>query len=121
MKVVNIEYPTTLDKIDDITDDNIDIFVTLDDGYTYTLIVSTLKNVGTLMNEKGYSEPGWAQQLIIVEELNEELIKIAVEAYAKDNDGRYLKISYLTTSIEMKEMDQALERIRLMYSDDEYE
>ncbi|MGC6767333.1 hypothetical protein [Enterococcus sp. LJL51] len=119
MKVLNIEYPTTLDKIEDITNDNIDLFVTLDDGYTYTLVVSTLKNIGTLMGDRGYSEPGWPQQLIIVEKLTEELIKKAVEAYAEDSEGRYLKVSYLTTSIEIEEMNQALERIRKMYSDDE--
>ncbi|MBP1046773.1 hypothetical protein I6N96_10895 [Enterococcus sp. BWM-S5] len=121
MEVAKIEYPTALDKIEDLTDDNIDIFVTLDDGYTYTLVVSTLKNVGTLMNEKRYSEPGCVQQLIIVEELSEELIKIAVEAYAEDEDGMFLKVSNLATGFEMKELDAALERRRLMHNGGEVE
>ncbi|MBL1225701.1 hypothetical protein [Enterococcus sp. BWR-S5] len=119
MNVMNIEYPTTLDKIADITDDNIDIFVTLDDGNQYTLVVSTLKNIGTLMNEKGYSEPGWAQQLIIVEELNEELIKIAVEAFAAEADGLFLKVSFLATMFEMEELDQVLERLDRQYNSEE--
>lgn len=119
MKVVKIEYPTTLDKIEDLTDDNIDIFVTLDDGRNYTLVVSSLKNVGTLMNEQGYSEPGWAQQLIIVEKLDEELIKIAVEAYAEDCDGKYLKVSNLATEFEMEELDAALVRLDRIYSSDD--
>ncbi|MGC6767340.1 hypothetical protein [Enterococcus sp. LJL51] len=119
MKVLNIEYPTTLDKIKDITNDNIDLFVTLDDGYTYTLVVSTLKNIGTLMGDKGYSEPGWPQQLIIVEELTEELVKKAIEAYAEDENGLYLKVSNLATGFNVDELDTVLERRRIMYSDDE--
>jgi len=43
MKITNIEYPTALSQITDIKDDNIDIFVKLDDGFSYTLVVLTQK------------------------------------------------------------------------------
>ncbi|MBP1046774.1 hypothetical protein I6N96_10900 [Enterococcus sp. BWM-S5] len=111
MKVVNIEYLTTLDKIEDITDDNIDVFVTLDDGNKYTLVVATAKNIETRLNEAGYSNPGWVQQLIVVRELEETLIKKAIEDYAETDNGLFLKVSFLATMFEMKELDQALERL----------
>lgn len=44
MKVIKIEYPTQLSEICDIEDDNIDVFVELEDGITYTVVVSTPKN-----------------------------------------------------------------------------
>ncbi|MBL1225703.1 hypothetical protein [Enterococcus sp. BWR-S5] len=121
MKIKAIRYPTTLDKIEDITNDNVDVFVDLEDGSTYTIVVSTIKNVEMYMKEAGYSEPGWVQQLIIVEELEENLIRKAIEAYAKARNGLYLKVSYLTTMFEMEELDQVLERLDRLYNSDDEE
>ncbi|WP_214481729.1 hypothetical protein [Bacillus sp. SM2101] len=45
MKIKNIEFPTALEKVKDIEDDNIDVFVELEDGMTYTLVVATPKNL----------------------------------------------------------------------------
>ncbi len=43
MKINNIIYPTSLSQLTNTKDDNIDIFVELDDGFTYTLVVCTTK------------------------------------------------------------------------------
>ncbi|MGC6767334.1 hypothetical protein [Enterococcus sp. LJL51] len=118
MKVLNIEYPTTLDKIEDITDDNIDVFVELEDGFSYTVIVSTVQNIAKFMEEKGYSSPGWVQQLIVVTELKEDLIKKAIEAYAEEH-AYWLKFTHLSTGYYLEDLDRMLEKERRFYNDDE--
>ncbi|MGC6767336.1 hypothetical protein ACYSNR_03795 [Enterococcus sp. LJL128] len=95
MKVLNIEYPTTLDKINDPTNDNIDVFVTLEDGFSYTVVVATIKNIEHMM-ENGYLEEG--PPFIIVDELQEDTIRRAIEAHAKGN-AYWLKLHYLSNSI----------------------
>ncbi|WP_066063438.1 hypothetical protein [Neobacillus soli] len=52
MRIITIEFPTPLSQIPDSKDDNVDVFVELDDGFTYTLVVSTPKNLETLMEGK---------------------------------------------------------------------
>ncbi|WP_321386382.1 hypothetical protein [uncultured Enterococcus sp.] len=112
MKVVKIEYPTTLDKIEDITDDNIDIFVTLGDGHSYTLIIATLKNIQTLMGNQDFLRPGLSPQFIIVKELNEKIIEKAIEAHAEEDDGFWIKQSHLSTEFYPSELDDILEKRR---------
>lgn len=51
MKVKKISFPTPLEYIENIDDDNIDVFVELDDEYTYVFVVATYKNIGSQMNE----------------------------------------------------------------------
>ncbi len=41
MEVLKISYPTSLDKIEDVIDNNIDVFIELDDRRNYTIVVST--------------------------------------------------------------------------------
>ncbi|MHC5215766.1 hypothetical protein ACYSNR_03800 [Enterococcus sp. LJL128] len=118
MKIKAIRYPTTLDKIENITNDNIDVFVDLEDGFTYTVIVSTVQNIAKFMEEKGYFSPGWVQQLIVVTELKEELIKKAIEAYAEEN-AYWLKFTHLSTGYYLEDLDRMLEKERRFYDDDE--
>ncbi|MGC6767335.1 hypothetical protein [Enterococcus sp. LJL51] len=111
MKIKAIRYPTTLDKIKDITNDNIDVFVDLEDGFTYTVIVSTVKSIENLLGKKGFSTPGWPQQLIIVKELKEELIKKALEAYA-EADSYWLKVAFLATDFDNAYMMDKLKEMK---------
>ncbi|MGC6767337.1 hypothetical protein [Enterococcus sp. LJL51] len=119
MKVKRIVYPTTLDKIEDITNDNIDVFVELEDGFSYTIIVATLKNIETLMRGKKFLEPGLAPQFVIVKELNEEVIAEAIEAHAIEDDGYWIKLSHVSTMIDAELLDKSLEGKREFCSDDE--
>ncbi|MBP1046772.1 hypothetical protein I6N96_10890 [Enterococcus sp. BWM-S5] len=112
MKIKAIRYPTTLDKIEDITNDNIDVFVDLEDGFTCTIVVSTAKNIEMYMKENGYSTPGWVQQLIVVEKLEETLIRKAIEAYAED-DAYWLKVTFLVTGLDKEYLQDKMERINL--------
>jgi hypothetical protein len=45
MLVKSISFPTYLKDITDIENDNIDVFVEVEDGYTYTVVVATPKNI----------------------------------------------------------------------------
>ncbi|MGC6767338.1 hypothetical protein [Enterococcus sp. LJL51] len=121
MKIKAIRYPTTLDKIEDITNDNIDVFVELEDGHSYTVIVATLKNIQTLMGSSGYLRPGLAPQFVIVRELTKELITTAIEAHAEEDNGLWIKLSHLTTEFYISELDEILEKRRKLYGDNFHE
>jgi len=42
---ISFVRPNILEEIPDIEDYNLDIFVDLEDGYTYTMVVITAKNI----------------------------------------------------------------------------
>jgi len=50
MLIKKISFPSPLEYTEDIYDDNLDVFVELEDGSEYTVIVGTPKNLLTLMN-----------------------------------------------------------------------
>lgn len=91
MKVKSITYPTALDNGVDVDDDNIDVFVELDDGRIYCVVVSTYKNIATQMEKSNtdYLEAG--SPLIIVKKLTYEIIEKAINDYAQD-DAYWIKI-----------------------------
>lgn len=53
MKIVNITFPTYLSSIENIENDNIDVFVELEDGVTYTMVVATPRNYYWYMDKEG--------------------------------------------------------------------
>ncbi|GAB6085223.1 hypothetical protein [Alkaliphilus crotonatoxidans] len=110
MLVKKISFPTSLKKIKDIQDDNIDVFVELDDGYTYSVVVITQKNLLTQMNKsnKDFVEPSCP--LIIVRELTEVIIKEAIQAYA-EGDAYWIKLNHLSTEFDIKVLDEMLEKL----------
>ena len=69
MLMKNISFPTYLEDITDIENSNIDVFVELEDNYTYTVVVATSKNIESLMDKDkmNYFEPG--SPFIIVKKL----------------------------------------------------
>jgi hypothetical protein len=97
MGVINISYPT--DDYD-IKNSNIDVFVELEDGYTYTVEIATAKNLEYLMDTQkmSYLEPGYP--LIIVKKLTREIIKEAITAYVEKNDGYWLKLYHFAGDID---------------------
>jgi hypothetical protein len=90
VKKISFVRPNLLEEIPDIEDYNLDVFVELEDGYTYTVVIATAKNILSLMdNEKtNFSEPG--DPFIIVRKLTKEIIEETVKAYA-ENDAYWLK------------------------------
>ena len=60
MLIKSISFPTYLEDITDIENENIDVFVELEDASMYTVVVATAKNIEYLMDKErmNYFEPG---------------------------------------------------------------
>ena len=99
MLIKKISFPSPLKHIEDIYDDNLDVFVELEDGSEYTVIVGTPKNFLTLMNrdEMDFLEPGCP--FIIVRKLTVEVIEKAIDAHTQD-DAYWLKLHHFSGSIK---------------------
>ncbi|WP_310551900.1 hypothetical protein [Paenibacillus glufosinatiresistens] len=106
MKVLKITYPTDLTTISDKENDNIDVFVELEDGSNITLVVGTPKNLIFQM-ESNRLEYITAPNLdIIVKSLSAKTIQQAIEAYA-DGDAFWMKALYaMSIDKNVIEMDR---------------
>ena len=117
MKIINIEYPTTLEKVDRY-DDNIDVFVKLEDGNTYNLVVTTPKNYYTYMEKEGVNYIPASPPDIIVKELTNEIITAAIKSYL-DNQAFWLKVYYLcglrSSTFNMENLDRDLQELKNNY------
>ena len=105
MLIKSIIFPTYLEDITDIENSNIDVFVELEDGYTYTVVVATAKNIESLMDKEkmNYFEPGYP--FIIVKKLTKEIISEAIEAYASD-EAYWLKLYHFAGEIDTAVFNQ---------------
>jgi hypothetical protein len=99
MLIKKISFPTYLEDITDSENSNIDVFVELEDGYTYTVVVATAKNIQSLMDKEkmNYFEPG--DPFIIVRKLTKEIIEEAIKAYA-ENDAYWLKLYHFAGEVD---------------------
>lgn len=111
MKINKIEFPTSILKIQNIKDDNIDIFVELDDGFTYTLVACTPKNLETLMKRENIEYLPAMPPMIIVQELTEENIRKALDTYL-DNNAYWLKLYYLAGELDIELIENRLSRVK---------
>jgi hypothetical protein len=91
MLVKSISFPTYLENVADIKNSNIDAFIELENGDSYTVVIATPKNLLSLIDEQktNFSKPGYP--FIIVRRLTKEIIEEAVKAYA-ENDAYWLKL-----------------------------
>ncbi len=105
MLIKSFSFPTFLEDITDIENCNIDVFVELEDGYTYTVVVATAKNIESLMDKErmNYFEPGYP--LIIVKKLTKEIISEAIEAYASD-EAYWLKLYHFAGKVDIAVFNQ---------------
>lgn len=115
MKVTNIKFPIYFSNIEEIENDNIDVFVELEDGMSYTLVISTPKNYYWYMDKEGLNYIPPSPPDIIVRSLTEENIRKAIEAFA-ENDAYWMKLYYLSGEkdgvFNVKNMDKMLEEIK---------
>jgi hypothetical protein len=60
MLVQSIRFVSPLEHVTDIENDNIDVFVELEDGHEYVIVVGTCNNILSLMDKEkmNFSEPG---------------------------------------------------------------
>lgn len=115
MKIVRLELPLYFENIKDIYDDNIDVFVELDDGMSYTMVVTTPKFFYSYMDKEGINYIPASPPEIIVRSLTEENIKSAVESYV-ENNAYWLKLYYLAGeeegAFDIKLMNQRIDDIK---------
>ncbi|WP_338552522.1 hypothetical protein [Paenibacillus sp. KS-LC4] len=114
MEIIKIHYPVPLNEIEDINNDNIDVFVELEDGFNYSVVVITPLNLLWYMNKEGKGYIPAAPPKIIVNSLTEDNIRDALISYAKDN-AFWLKLIFLSynreISFNMEQMNQSLQII----------
>jgi len=105
MKVKEISFPIPLKDVEDIYNDNIDVFVDLENGRSYTVIVGTYQNVLSLLNQENsnFLTPG--EPMIIVRKLTMEVIEEAIQAYATCGDAHWLKLYHFAPFIEPSMFD----------------
>lgn len=105
MLIKSISFPTYLEDITDIENSNIDVFVELEDAYTYTVVVATTKNIESLMDKErmNYFEPG--HPFIIVKKLTKEIISEAIQAYASD-EAYWLKLYHFAGEVDTAVFNQ---------------
>lgn len=108
MKIKKIEFAH---EITDPYMDNLDVFVENEDGYTYTIIVST---PGDLLDEMEQEEINFimpSAPIIIVKKLTEEIVKEAIQAYV-ENDGYWLKLCQFGDYIDISVLNKLEEEHR---------
>lgn len=115
MEIVKISYPTPLEQVKDIYNDNIDVFIELDDGFCYNMLVVTPQNLSWLMEKEGMNYLPAGVPYIVVKSLTEESIRSAIENYLED-DGYWLKLYQLAAErfglFSIKEMDKMLLKLK---------
>ncbi|MEK3672079.1 MULTISPECIES: hypothetical protein [unclassified Paenibacillus] len=115
MKIVNITFPTYLSSIENIENDNIDVFVELEDDVTYTMVVATPQNYYWYMDKEGLDYVPPSPPDIIVRSLTEDNIRKAIEAFAED-DAYWMKLYFLsgkrTGAFDMDRMNKMLAEIK---------
>lgn len=90
IRVIDIDIPDNLEE-STIENENVDVFVKTDDGYTYTLSFATTKHLQFLMDKKEMDYYGPGYPFILVNKLTPEIITQAVNAFAED-EGYWLKV-----------------------------
>jgi hypothetical protein len=100
MKVTKISFPTYLEECIGIENENIDVFVEEEDGYTYTFVVATAKNIEYLMDKwkMKYFSPG--HPFIIVKKLTQEIIEETIKDLSQKDNGYWLKLYQFADQID---------------------
>ena len=92
----SIFYPTPIDKIEDVNNDNIDVCVYLSNGKSYTIVFITPDNLKQQMNQNDEQFISPDFRFIVVKSISQSNIeaairKIASEPYYLDFYGSDLK------------------------------
>jgi len=88
-----------INEVKDVFNDNIDVGVDFEDGYSYTIVVGTPADLlEEIKQEKtNFIRPG--APMIIVKKLTEEIGREAIHASA-ENDGYWLKLHQFADDID---------------------
>ena len=108
MKIKRIEFAH---EITDPHIDNLDVFVENEDGYTYTIVVSTPDDLVDQMEQEKFNFIRPDTPKIIVKKLTEPIVREAIEAYA-ENDGYWLKLCQFGDDIDISVLNKLEEEHR---------
>jgi len=108
LNIKRISFPTQLEEIDDINNNNIDVIIQLDDGFTYTMVVVTPQNLEHLMDKKGQTFLEAGPPMIIVKDITYESIYAAVESFCEGN-AYWLKEYYLSGNFQIDLLNNMLD------------
>ena len=108
MNIKRISFPTQLEEIDDINNNNIDVIIQLDDGFTYTMVVITPQNLEQLMAKKGQTFLEAGPPMIIVKDITYESIYAAVESFC-EGSAYWLKEYYLSGNFQIDLLNNMLD------------
>lgn len=110
-----IKYPPYFDEIEDIENDNIDVFIETKDGFTFSLAVTTPKYLISYMDKENMDFIPAAPPEIIVKKLTKEVIEKVIKTYIED-DAYWLKLYFLAGTndgvFDVTEMDKIINRIK---------
>ena len=98
IKVISIEYPTPM-KNCNIKNDNIDIFVKLENGNKYCITLTTIDWISNHVGERHL--PSGSPDLI-VKELQNQVIEDAVKEYSED-DAYWLRVFSMSYGDEVSD------------------
>ncbi|MBP0726856.1 hypothetical protein J5Y03_16995 [Bacillus sp. RG28] len=114
MRIKDIEFPAYYETLDK-NNGNLDVFVKMTDGMTYTMVVTTPNNYYWYMDKEGLDYIPAAPPDIIVRTLTKENIWKAIESFAEDN-GYWLKLYFLAGKVEgvfdNNKMNKMIEKIK---------
>lgn len=117
MRIKKIVYPTPLSQIEDIENDNIDVFIELEDGTNISVVVCTPKNLISYMAKENVNFIPASPPDIIVKSLTGENIEQAINNYAQE-DAFWLKLFFVAgidkTVIDLDRIDLFLKEIKRM-------
>lgn len=108
MRIKRIEFAH---EITDPHVDNLDVFVENEDGYTYTIVVSTPGDLVDQMEQEKINFIRPDTPKIIVKKLTEPIVREAIEAYA-ENDGYWLKLCQFGDDIDISVLNKLEEEHR---------
>lgn len=115
MKIKKIEFISTIEKNGNPYDDMVEVFVTLENNFTYDITILTPQYLTWLMSKDkvNFIEPGFS--FIIVEKLTGAIIRKVLREYAKD-DSYWLRLQHFEDEIPLSVLEalemRAKERIR---------
>ena len=97
MKIEEIQLVT---EIENIHEDGVDVNVTLDNGFSYVIVIVTPQYLLSLMKDRNqpFIEPG--ENYIIVEKLTPEIIEKTIKAFVEENRGYWLKLYHFAGEID---------------------
>jgi len=85
--------------------DNLDGFVENEDGYTYTIVLSTPGDLLDQMEQEKINFIMFGTLKIIVKKLTEQIVRKAIQAYA-ENDGYWLKLCRFGDDIDISVLNK---------------